>query len=491
MDFLDPKKRHQHIVMLYVGYGLISVAIIATAVVLLYQSYGFGINRKGDVIQNGLVFLSSQPSAADITINGKLAGAKTNTRLVTPAATYKVGLNRPGYDSWNRVIILEPSSVARFDYPLLVPSQLTTTALQTYFGPPTMASPSPDRRWLAIGQPGDMNSFNMFDLNNPTKEAALLRLPDGLLTKAATTESWLPLEWSDDNSHLLLKHIYDDKFEYILLNRTNIAESVNLSRSLGSSPDELTLRDKKYDKYYMYNATTKLLSTATLQHATPQTVLEHVLRYKTYGNDIILYVTDANAIPSRVNVRILDGDKSYGIRTLQADTNYLLDITQYDGTFFAAIGATNDNRVSIYKDPEAQVTSGQRLAVPTNVLKLNAPNYISFSSNAQFIMAENAQQFSLYDVFNKKSYNYTSASPLDAPQSHAIWMDGDRLTYTSGGTMHMFDYDYTNRHVLMPAISTYTPYFAPDYRTIYTMYPNKYGAGFQLEKTSLLIPSDQ
>ena len=491
MDFLDPKKRRQHIIMLYIGYGLISVAIVATSVVLLYQSYGFGINRKGDVIQNGLLFLSSQPAAADITINGNLVGTKTNTRLVTPAATYKIALSKSGYDDWKRVIILDPSSVARFDYPILIPSKLTTSALQTYFGPPTMASPSPDRRWLAIGEPGAMTTFEIFDFNNPAKNATVIKLPDGLLTKATTVESWLPMEWSDDNSHLMLKHVYDDKFEYILLNRSNVAESVNLSRSLGASPDELTFRDKKYDKYYLYTAATKLLSTATLQNATPQTVIEKVLEYKTYGNDIVLYATDDTAPPSKVNVRILDGNKSYAVRTLPSNTNYLLDITKYDGTFFAAVGATSDNRVSIYKDPEAQITSAQRLAVPVNVLKVTAPNYISFSSNAQFIMAENGQQFSVYDVFNKKDYNYTSSAPLDMPQTHATWMDGNRLTYASANNMHVFDYDYTNRHTLMPNTSSYTPFYSPDYRTIYTLNPNKYGAGYSVFKTSLLTPADQ
>ena len=73
MDFLDPKKRARHTIIILTGYVLIGVAIIIATIVLLYQAYGFGLNRNGSVIQNGLLFFSSQPAPADIYINGKLS----------------------------------------------------------------------------------------------------------------------------------------------------------------------------------------------------------------------------------------------------------------------------------------------------------------------------------------------------------------------------------------------------------------------------------
>jgi len=69
MDYLDPKKRFRHHVMLYVGYVLIGIAILIGTLVLLYQAYGFGLGKNGTVIQNGLFFFSSQPSPADIYVN--------------------------------------------------------------------------------------------------------------------------------------------------------------------------------------------------------------------------------------------------------------------------------------------------------------------------------------------------------------------------------------------------------------------------------------
>src|SRR5689334_16343216 len=97
MDYLDPRKHRQHLIMLMVGYVLIAITIFAGAVLLLYQAYGFGLDKNGQVIQNGLVFVSSRPRPADIYFNGKLNKARTNSRVYLPAGNYTLKLQRTGY----------------------------------------------------------------------------------------------------------------------------------------------------------------------------------------------------------------------------------------------------------------------------------------------------------------------------------------------------------------------------------------------------------
>ena len=70
MDYLDRKKTYRNNVILLVGYVLIMLAIVVSALVLLYEAYGFGLGKNGSVIQSGLVFFSSQPNPANIYVNG-------------------------------------------------------------------------------------------------------------------------------------------------------------------------------------------------------------------------------------------------------------------------------------------------------------------------------------------------------------------------------------------------------------------------------------
>ncbi len=488
MDYLDPRTHLRHTIMLFIGYALIGVAIIIATIILLYQAYGFGVNRSGSIIQNGLLFFSSQPRPADIYINGTLAKSKTNTRLVLPSGIYHIKLDKTGYRPWERTIDLEGGRVAHYDYPLLFPKNIITTKLQSYASAPGVTTQSPDHRWVVVAQAGSMVNFDVYDLKNPANAPVGITLPANLLTKAATTESWVPSEWADDNQHFVLQHLYDGKTEYIELDRSAVAQSVNLNVILAVNPAKLTLNDKKYDQFYLYNADATL-QTASLIAPTAVPLLSHVLAYLSYGNDAVLYVTSDSPVAGKVAVKFTQAGQSYTIRTLPAGTNYLLNLTKYSGVFYFAVGAASENKVYVYKDPIGQINSRVvRSPVPAQVLHVESPNFVGFSNNAQFIVAENGQQFGVYDIENKRGYNYQTAQPLDAPQAHATWMDGNRLNYVSGGKLLVFDYDYTNQQSLVVAAPAYLPFFAPDYQHLYFIAPEVVAGQFNLSQTSLLIP---
>ena len=129
MDFLDPKKQRAHTIRIMVGYVLIAIALILTTTILIYQAYGFGVDRNGKVIQNGLVFVSSTPNPATIYVNGKKNDNQTNARLLLSSGQDTFSLQRDGYREWKRAVSVEGSSVERFDYPFLFPKTLQTSGV--------------------------------------------------------------------------------------------------------------------------------------------------------------------------------------------------------------------------------------------------------------------------------------------------------------------------------------------------------------------------
>jgi hypothetical protein len=489
MDYLDTNKERRHNALLLVGYVLIAVAITISALVLLYQAYGFGIDKNGAVVQNGLTFFSSHPHPADIYVNDKLQPVKTNTRLVLPSGMYNVKLAREGYNDWQRKIELDGGSVEHFDYPFLYPRSLVTKKIQTYDDQPGMVTQSPDHRWLLVQQGNDA-SFLTYDLKNITAPAQMVTLPATVASKPAASETWELEEWADDNDHVLLLHNYDGKSEYILVDRTNPGQSLNLNTQFATNPTKITLIDKKYDKYYLYNQADGGLSKVSLRDKQPTPMLQHVLAYKSYSDDTILFVTDNGAPKGMVRVRMVVGDKTWTVRNLTAGTDYVVDLTGYDGSLYVAAGAASDNRVYIYKDPVGQLSQENlKIAVPIQVLHVEQVNYLSFSASAQFIVAENGNRFGVYDIENETGYNYATAEPVDTPQAHASWMDGNRLVYVSGGKLFAYDFDNTNSRSLMPSGSAYLPAFDRDYKYVYALAPNAAGQ-WELNQTALLAPND-
>src|SRR5437762_211420 len=104
MDYLDHKKESRQHILLVSGYILIAIAIVLVADLLVNLAAGFDLNKDGQVIQKGLTFFSSKPSAASIYVDGRLQPVKTNTRLSLAEGVYDVKLTRDGYYDWQRKI---------------------------------------------------------------------------------------------------------------------------------------------------------------------------------------------------------------------------------------------------------------------------------------------------------------------------------------------------------------------------------------------------
>ncbi|HEX8227544.1 MAG TPA: PEGA domain-containing protein [Candidatus Saccharimonadales bacterium] len=519
MDFLDPKKQRAHMIRLIVGYILLGVAVLFGTLILLYQAYGFGLGKDGEVIQKGLVFMSSQPTRAQIYLDGMLRKDRTNTKLQLEAGQYKAELKREGYRDWLRLITVEGGSVQHFDYPKLFPAKLVTTNIKNYTAAPAFASQSPDRRWLVLQQPGTMITFDLFDLADPQDIAAnstTVAVQENLLTAARPgSQSWKLVEWSTNNRHILLQHVYTpltngaaETSEYILVDRQVPTESVNLSRLLSlPSGRQLALRDKKHDLYYVFDAAARSLATTSIDDAGKLTpLLENVLSYKPYGANMVLYVSDTEPaaeqgltaekpLPAgKVVTMLRDRDQTYKIREHSAMPPYLTDMAEYGGDWYVASGSAGDGKINIYKNPQQIRKSSQTATlVPVHILKVDTPNKLTFSSNTEFLMASNGTQFAVYDAETDKGYRFISPHPLDPPAAHATWMDGHRITYVSEGKLKVLDYDNINVQTLSPASPNYLPFFDRDYDTLYTLIPTvgQQAGAMTMTATSMLIPEDQ
>ncbi|HEX8762334.1 MAG TPA: PEGA domain-containing protein [Candidatus Saccharimonadales bacterium] len=502
MEFLDPKKQRAHIIRLFIGYFLIATALILTTIILLYQARGFGI-KNGQVIQNGLIFVSSNPPAADIFVNGQKRSEQTNVRLLMPAGPYTFELKRDGYRTWKRAINVEGGTVARFDYPLLFPTTVSPITKKTYTIKPRVVSQSPDRRWIVTQAVQEYNHFEVFDLTKSDKDPVVLTLPEATTKLIAGIHTWKFIEWSNDNSHFLLQHSTDDRgklaSEYILIDRESPEKSVNLTTVLGMNPTTLQLLDKKFNKFVLHTADDKKLYTASLDAPGPVVKLERVLSFKTYDDNKFLYATDVGAPAGKVIVSLLDGAKTYPLRQVATADRYMLELAKYDSKWYVVAGSPAENRTYIYKNPQAALDAqpGQPL-VPVQVLKTAGPTHVSFSENTRFVMAQNDRRLAVYDAENDKGYAYEVGLPIDAPQTHAMWIDGHHLAFVSSGKSFVFDYDNTNQAILAVADPSFDIFFDRDFKSMYTISTQlvkaadgKDVAQFSLDRTSLRAPKDR
>lgn len=488
MDFFDPQKQKRHAIRLAIGYAVIGTVLLLATTILLHWAYGYGLDKEGKVIQNGLVFVSTRPEGADAYMNGKRYKDQTNTRINVPSGQYLLELKRNGYHDWKRALTVEGGKLQRFDYPLLFPKEIKTTVTKQYDAPPTLNSVSIDKRWLLVSTSN--HNFDLFDLNAENPQSVALNIPSEILAANSATTNWQLLEWAKDNRHVLLRRLYNTAgqpgSEYILLDRERPDLSQNLTIKLGFTPTHIELRNQAYDRYYAFDQNSGQVFTATLDSPTPQPYLSEVLAF-TSERDTVVYATTEGADVGRVNIRIKVADNpSLTVRQVPAGTGYLLELALYQNKLYLAAGASSENRVFLYRDPIATLKArpNEPLA-PVQILKVTAPNHVSFSANARFVIAQNGDQFAVYDAETDRGYGYRTNLPIDAPQTRATWMDGFRLCYVSGGKVVVFDFDGTNLQNLSAASSNHRPAFDRDYRYMYTI-----DAQNAVSRTALLTEED-
>ncbi len=494
MDFLDPRKKRAHLIRLYIGYALMAIAVGSATIILLYTSFGYGVDRHtGKVIQNGLVFLSSNPSNANISIvdsrGKKQPNAQTDTRLNIPAGDYTVTLSKDGYRDWRRNFTLDGGSVEQLVYPLLFPKDLKTKETELYSTTPALITNSPDRHWILVLKPGSQTDFDVYDANQTDPTPKTVSIPGDLIT-AGPNQSLKVIEWSTDNKHVLLKHTYADTYEFIMFNEDAPNESVNINKQLSMSPTEAVLYNKDANQLYVYNAQGGVLQRAVIKDKKVTPLLSNVLAFKPHGSDMLEYISsDTLAKDGKVAVRLWNNDNEYTLRELPANTTYLLDLARFNNNWYVVAGAKSDNQVYVYKNPLDVLTKkDSKLTLPARTLRMESPEKVGFSANTRFISVQGGKNFSIYDAEADRQYRFKVDKDFD-PSTPASWMDGHRITAVSNGQIIVFDFDGSNLQTLNSAAGGTTPLFDREYSAIYSLADSSQVKGrAALTRTALRVP---
>lgn len=481
MDFLDPRRRRAHRRRLLLGYALMSIVVALGTLIVFYLAYGFDIDRKtGTLFQNGIVFVESKPNGATVYLNDMPQNSRTGTRLVLPAGVYTVRLEAEGYRHWERTFNLEGGEIERLVYPYLIPNQFVTTDVAQYDDVPKLVLHSPDRRWLLVQKPDATYQFDAFDLNDPARAPESVVLPNSILTGPDAAATLSSVEWSTDNRHVLLRRTYGDKSEYLMLDREEPAQSININTALGITPALISLRDKRADQFYFLDAVPGVLRVGDTRNRTISAPLVNaVIDYKSYGDDIVLYATQDDVPAGKTDFRILEGDKTYVLKQMTSSDRYVLDVSRYDDRWFYVVGSAEDSTTFVYENPlPALKGQSSSVLIVAAIMRLDNPRFVSFSANTQFIALQSSNVLLTLDLESNNQYRTELQHEIPLA-SQLKWMDGHRFIYTVGQQSYIIDFDGSNEETLTTSLLSTGPFFDRDFDNVYTFEGAKSAAGKQ------------
>lgn len=463
------------------------------SILLLLQAYGYTYNfRTGNISQNGLLFVDAHPLPATLALNGENNGL-TDKRLVLKEGEYDISLQRDGYHAWEHSIVMKGGVIERFLYPFLFPVNIESNDAELYTSQTSFVTQSPDRQWLVLRSPGSIAQFEVINTGQEQITPETFQLPEAVMTLTGEKHTIDLVEWSTNNRHFVVKHSHDGGSEYILIDRDDPSLSQNLSKTIEVPFSTLSLRDKKFDSYYLYLATDKSLKRYDLATAQSSSVASDVIAYHSHGDDELLYVADAaNPKSKTVPLRMIDNGEAYTIRELPRSNKYLLDMAQYEGDWYLVASPSEEDKVYVFLNPtEILRKNKEAKIIPKAVLKMVNATSVSFSQNARIIATQSGSKVAVYDAEQKKTYHYDTSIPLGS-SSEFEWMDGHRLTAISNKKQHVFDFDGTNVRQLGDAYNNSQPFFDRDYTAVFTLAPSLDVEGRSaLQRTELIVEADR
>lgn len=173
---------------------------IAGTIALLYAR-GYRVNpQTGEIGPNGLLVANSEPTGAQIFVNGDLTSA-TNATVPLPPGTYDVSLKKEGYMSWNKRITINKEEVTQVDVSLFssAPS-LSAITFAGAFNPVI----SPDFTKIAYSAPDDPNNpekQGLWVLDTSNVPLGFNREPRRITDGDLSESTW---QWSPDSREIML-----------------------------------------------------------------------------------------------------------------------------------------------------------------------------------------------------------------------------------------------------------------------------------------------
>ncbi len=499
MDYLDPDKKRKHKQRILFGYFLFTIAIAMATTLLVFLAKGYYVDRNtGEFIQNGLVFIDSEPGGAKVTINNVLQRGTTDVRLVIPEGDYKVDLALDGYRPWTRSFDLDGGSLRKLTYAKLIPNELTSSVVLDLPYLPTDSLQSINKRWVVLADEKAPLNIKLIDIDQNTPVLSDLTLSASLFAVNPTGTLQF-IDWTGNDNKIFASYTTPESVQYLMIDRQNPAFSINLTKTFGDKPYEISMIDRKEDQFFVYDITTKKLFKASITDGVSATpfVDSELLGYKPFGSDWLLYVRESGE-DGLVEVRFRRGNEDIKLRLMKTSDKYLLELAKLGDEPVMAVASAVEGFAVVYHDPQGYLKSHveSKTPVPSAVLKTDGINDLSISSDSSAVVAIGPEKFASHEFESEKSITFDVEGVLD-PGQEVRWLDGQHIIFSVEGVQNIVDFDGSNQYSLVESLASLGSYYSNAEEQMYTFrlpvvdvnnpVPAPVGAPVQMYFTNLIV----
>ncbi len=451
----SPSKRKKRAQLTFI-YSLMVLAVISivAALVLVMQGYRFN-QYDGKVEQGGLVQFNSRPTGATVTVDDIQLANKTASKITLSAGNHTITMAREGYTSWTKDVTVVPGSVLWLNYARLFPVKPIVQPVAALSAADNAVA-SPNKEQLAIFATQSEPTLTIVRLNDDTPEVRAIAITSGVFTAPATeaSQAFAVVDWSSDNRHVIVKHNYDDKTEYLAIDTRGNDESKNISRMLGINAIKIEYALGESNVVYALTDTGDVRRADIGSSTLSGPLVTNVVDFDQYDNSTLTFETRIDpAAKSRTVGYLTEGaSKPRVVRSYTDDGQAPLKmrIGEYYGDRYVAL-AYGDNITVLTGDlPSSDADAKLSLARVASLTLPGGAAYLDFSPNEnRFVYAQQGSTVLTYDMELKQVANSVMAQPMTRGVD---WVDSFHFVSVANGAMTHYDFDGKNGHAVAASV---------------------------------------
>lgn len=468
----------------------VSVLIIVTVSILFMLGYRLD-GGNGRLEQGALLQFNSNPDGAQVWIDDQFINSQTASKKTVVAGTHSVMFSKQGYENWNRTLDLDAGTLTWLDYARLVPKERPVEAVGYYDALSSMQF-SPDLKWALGHEVANQPVFRLVDLRATEIKNTFLTLPATLYSESATAgvaHTFTVYRWSNDARYTIIKHVYTDKTEWLMLDTQDISRSINITRLLN-----VELTDVKFANtsgMTLYGLTTdSVLRKLDLSGETiSRGLVTNVKDFSIFEEGTVVSYVGVDPTDDKKTVAGIykDGDSASRIlRTVDTpNANLRINVTRYFGEDYVAISV--GNKVEIFTGSLPSATQEANTLRLFADFTLDSPvTSLSFSPRGEYVLAQADSEFKSYELEHKRLAT-SAVSPTEGRKAVTLqWLDAAHLWSDDTRSFVMRDFDGSNAHSIMAVEPGFDASLSQNGRYIYGVGKAEDGR-FQLQRVRMIL----
>lgn len=482
-----PSKQRQIIMRIFV-YGLMTLTVVGLVGVSLLYILGYRFDQKDrKVEQSGLVQYVTAPAGATIEVDGTNLTSKSPAKSVTLPGKHEFVMWREGYEMWRKSLSITAGTLTWLNYTRLVPKERPVQVVEQL---PKLAATlaSPNNKYIAVLPDASQPAITMYNITGDDIKQSTISLSSedySESTTAGVSHRFAFVEWDKDGRYLLLTHIYNDKTEWLVIDRQNSRLVSNVTRTMGITMSTAQFADTSGSVLYaLVENTVRKINITNETVSSP--LVGDVEEFHLYDNHLVSYVSVSNQSTGHREVGIVkEGKKSIPIYSSSAPITTPLHVVA--GHYFDKdyLVVSEGKKVTIWNGTFPEVSNDiQALQKTTTFTLKDDITSLQLSPEDRFIIAQHGADFVSYDLERKTLSSVAHQAGISEPRT-LQWLDEYYIWSDRSDVLTIREFDGANEHTINSVASGFDATLSDNGKYLYSI--GKTEAGFQLQRVRMIL----